>query len=88
MKIEKLNDSSNSNQEIIAILKRFEVGLQSVLKKLIRLCMNKPTSGKATEAYKQLYSLTLKNVSKDDGNYALFAQHLGNVLENIKQSVN
>lgn len=89
MKIENLNDSSSSNVEIIAILKRFEIVLQTALKKLIRLCMNKPNSGKITETYKKLYSLTLKNITRDDnGNYVAFAQHLINVLQNIKQSMN
>lgn len=89
MKVEHLTDSSNSNAEIMAVLKRFEIVLQTTLKKLIRLYMNKPNSGKITETYKKLYSLTLKRVAKEaDGNYAVFAQHLIDVLQNIKQSIN
>lgn len=86
LKIESLDDSSSSSAEIIGVLKRFELSLQTVLKKLIRLYMNKPNSDKFTETYKKLYSLTLKNVSREDGNYAAFAQHLRNVLEHIKES--
>lgn len=89
MKIKNLNDSSsstNSSAEIIGVLKRFEDSLQTVLKKLIRLCMNKPNSDKITETYKKLYRLTLKNASREDGNYVAFAQHLRNVLERIKKS--
>lgn len=87
IKIENLDDSSSSSVEIIAVLKRYEESLQTVLKKLIRLCMNKPNNGNVTETYKKLYSLTLKNVSRDDGNYVAFAQHLRNVLEHIKVSM-
>lgn len=89
IKIENINDcsSSSSSADIVAILKRFEIGLQSTLKKLIRLCMNKPSSGKLTETYKQMYSLTLKNVSKDDGDHVAFAQHLQKVLESIRKSM-
>lgn len=83
-KIAKMDAKTASDME--STLKKFELQLQSLLKKLVRVCMNKQADGKLLTAYKKLYSLTLQS-SQAKENVLVFAEHLRHMLETIKESV-
>lgn len=84
-KIAKLDENGVNNVEIESFLMRFKQQLQSTLKKLIRLCMNKPADEKLIGTYKKLYGMTLQPPQKTE-DFVIFSQHLKFILEEIKKS--
>lgn len=70
------------------ILKQFELHLQTILKRLIQVSINKQCSTSSISELKQLYSRTLQlyslSIKKDDA--LKFAGHLKNVLQMIRRS--
>lgn len=82
-KIEKLDDNSVNNH--IAILKQFESHIQTILKHLIQVSINKQCDLSSVAEYKRLYSLTLQSSIKRDELLA-FSAHLKNMLQIIQQS--
>lgn len=82
-KIEKLDDNSVNNH--IAILKQFEAHIQTILKHLIQVSINKQCDANSVAEYKRLYSLTLQmSIKRDD--LLAFSAHLKNILQIIQQS--
>lgn len=79
-KIDKINART-----FPALLKQFELHLQTILKHSIQVSINKQCSASSISELKQLYSLTLQlSIKKDD--VLAFSAHLKNVLQVIKQA--
>lgn len=67
-------------------MKQFEMQLQTILKQLIRITMNKQSDAILNVKYKQLYRQTLLANALNRENIVKFAQYLIKILENILQS--
>lgn len=83
-KFEKLDDSSSGN--IIGSLKQFEQQLQTNLRHLIKVSMNKQCDQAMISRYKRLYSLTLQSPANKD-NFVIFAKHLSDILIEVQATV-
>lgn len=82
-KIEKLDDSSAATH--IAVLKQFELILQTILKHLIQVSISKQCDASIVAERKRLYCLSLQSSKKKD-ELLDFATHLKTVLQTIQQS--
>lgn len=84
-KIEKNEDALGSS-DLGELLNKFENRLQSLLKKLVKFCLNKQSDDKSVETYKSIYTMALRS-TKNKENIKLFSQHLRDILENVKKSL-
>lgn len=84
-KIEKFDENSVGLLDIS--LRQLELHLQTMLKHLIKLSMNKQCDASVIDSYKRVYSSTLQTPPTVKENSLLFAKHLRNVLEEIEKSI-
>lgn len=80
------NFDENNATILIDQMKQFEMHLQTILKQLIRVTMNKQSDVTLIAEYKRLYIETLQTNAVNRDNFVIFTQHLIKILENIRQS--
>lgn len=85
-KIEKLDANDDDRKRIAEILKQFELNLQTILKHLIQVSINKQSDASSIAEYKRLYSLSLQS-SAPRQDFLQFASHLKKLLQTIRQTV-
>lgn len=76
----------NNATTLLAQMKQFEMHLQTILKQLIRVTMNKQSDATLISTYKRLYIETLQANAVNRDDFVIFAQHLIKIMENILQS--
>lgn len=84
-KIGKWDDNIDASKRNYDILKQFELHLQTVLKHLIQLSINRQSDANAIVEYKRLYSSSLQSGIRKGG-FLEFSSHLKNLLQAIQQT--
>lgn len=85
-KIGELDVTKDDPKFNVEILKQFELSLQTILKHLIQVSINKHSDASSIAEYKRLYSLSLQSSAQKE-DFLQFSSHLKNLLQAIQQSV-